>query len=98
LLKPSWQIVCHVSSLERSGDFVTLDVARQRRRGAHLAGRDSGIHNVCQPSRRAHPEGAGNCRAPSPVLITLAYKLSGELLGMTARERPSRPWTVRSSH
>ena len=26
LLKPSWQIVCHVSSLERSGDFVTLDV------------------------------------------------------------------------
>ncbi|HXN80192.1 MAG TPA: hypothetical protein VN869_04750, partial [Steroidobacteraceae bacterium] len=26
LLKPSWQIVCHVSSLARSGDFVTLDL------------------------------------------------------------------------
>ena len=26
ILKPSWQIVCHVSSIPRPGDYLTLDL------------------------------------------------------------------------
>ena len=88
LLKPSWQIVCHVSSLERSGDFVTLDVGADSVVAVRTSqGEIQVFHNVCRHRGARILEGAGNC----PGAITCpyhgwSYKLSGELLGMTARE------------
>jgi phenylpropionate dioxygenase-like ring-hydroxylating dioxygenase large terminal subunit len=88
LLKPSWQIVCHVSSLARSGDFVTLDLGADSVVALRTSqGEIQAFHNVCRHRGARILEGAGNC----PGAITCpyhgwSYRLSGELLGMTARE------------
>ena len=88
LLKPSWQIVCHVSSLARAGDFVTLDLGRDNVVALRTAqGEIRAFHNVCRHRGARILEGAGNC----PGAITCpyhgwSYRLSGELLGISSRE------------
>ena len=42
ILRPSWQIVCHVSSIPNAGDYVTFEL-----------GRDSVV--VLRERRRRHP-------------------------------------------
>src|SRR2546423_7088856 len=87
LLKPSWQIVCHVNSIPAAGDFVTLDLGAD----SVVAVRNSQgeiqvFHNVCRHRGARILEGShqrGNC----PGVITCpyhgwSYRLSGELIGM----------------
>jgi phenylpropionate dioxygenase-like ring-hydroxylating dioxygenase large terminal subunit len=98
ILKPSWQIVCHVNSIPRPGDFVTLDFGPE----SVVAVRDSqgeiqAFHNVCRHRGARILEGTGNC----PGAITCpyhawSYKLSGELIGMPVRE--SFPGLDRGQH
>jgi phenylpropionate dioxygenase-like ring-hydroxylating dioxygenase large terminal subunit len=88
LIRPSWQIVCHVSSLVKSGDFVTLDMGVDSVVAVRTSqGEIRAFHNVCRHRGARILEGTGNC----PGAITCpyhgwSYRLSGELLGMTARE------------
>src|SRR5215831_10918439 len=88
ILKPSWQVVCHVNSIPNPGDYVTLEfgpnsvVALRTSQGTIRA-----FHNVCRHRGARILDGAGNC----PGAITCpyhgwSYKLSGELLGMPNRE------------
>jgi phenylpropionate dioxygenase-like ring-hydroxylating dioxygenase large terminal subunit len=88
LLKPSWQIVCHVSSVPRPGDYIALEIGEE----SVLVMRDSqggiqALYNVCRHRGARLLEGAGNC----PGAITCpyhgwSYKLSGEFLGMPSRD------------
>jgi phenylpropionate dioxygenase-like ring-hydroxylating dioxygenase large terminal subunit len=88
ILKPSWQIVCHVSSIPKAGDYVTLDLGADS--VVAVRGADGAIqtfHNVCRHRGSRLLEGGGNCRAH----ITCpyhgwSYRLSGELVGVPARE------------
>src|SRR5580658_10101437 len=88
LLKPSWQIVCHVSQLARAGDFATLDLGADSVIALRTPqGEIQAFHNVCRHRGARILEGTGHC----PGAITCpyhgwSYRLSGELLGMTMRE------------
>jgi phenylpropionate dioxygenase-like ring-hydroxylating dioxygenase large terminal subunit len=88
ILKLSWQIVCHVSALPKPGDYMTLDLGADS--VLAVRGSDGAIqtfHNVCRHRGSRLLEGGGNCRAH----ITCpyhgwSYRLSGELVGVPARE------------
>jgi len=88
IIKPSWQIVCHVSSLARAGDYVTLDLGADSVIAVRTSRGDiQTLHNVCRHRGARILEGAGHC----PGAITCpyhgwSYRLSGELLAITARE------------
>ncbi len=63
VLLPGWQVVCHVSELERAGDYVTFEFLGERAlvlrddRGAVRA-----FHNVCAHRAHALVDGtAGHC-------------------------------------
>ena len=88
LLKPSWQLVCHISSIARPGDYVALQlgpdsvVVMRTSQGAIRA-----FHNVCRHRGARILDGSGNC----PGAITCpyhgwSYRLSGELMGVPSRE------------
>src|ERR1700753_2064086 len=88
ILKPSWQIVCHINSIPNPGDFVTLDLGPD----SVVAARDSQgeikvFHNVCRHRGARILEGAGHC----PGAITCpyhgwSYRLNGELMGVPVRD------------
>jgi len=88
ILKPSWQIVCHASSIPKPGDYVTLDLGADSVLAVRSAkGEIQAFHNVCRHRGSRLLEGTGNCRAH----ITCpyhgwSYRLSGELVGVPARE------------
>jgi phenylpropionate dioxygenase-like ring-hydroxylating dioxygenase large terminal subunit len=68
---PSWQIVCHVSELAETGDYVTFEFFG--RRGFVVRGADGEIrafHNVCR--HRAHAVVAGP-RGRCPKFLTCMY-------------------------
>jgi phenylpropionate dioxygenase-like ring-hydroxylating dioxygenase large terminal subunit len=88
ILLPSWQIVTHVSALQKSGDFATLDIGpesvfviRDRE------GRIRGFHNVCRHRGARLVDGQGTC----PTSVTCpyhgwSYRHDGSLMGMPVRE------------
>ena len=88
LLRPSWQIVCHLNSIPRPGDYVTLELGADS--VMVLRDRDGGIrafHNVCRHRGTRLVDGAGHC----PGLITCpyhgwSYRHDGSLAGVAARE------------
>ena len=88
ILRPSWQLVCHVSAVARQGDYVAIEIGRESivvLKGS--AGEIRAFHNVCRHRGARILQGAGNC----PGAITCpyhgwSYKLTGELLGMPNRE------------
>src|SRR6202165_5323096 len=88
LLRPSWQIVCHVNSIPAPGDYVTLDLGADSVVAVRNSqGEIQAFHNVCRHRGARLLEGAGNC----PGAITCpyhgwSYRLNGELRAMTARE------------
>ena len=88
IFRPSWQLVCHVSSLARPGDYVAIEIARESIVVVkNSAGEVQAFHNVCRHRGARILNGTGNC----PGAITCpyhgwSYKLSGELLGMPNRE------------
>ena len=61
VLKPSWQIVCHVNSIPKTGDFQTLDLGSDS--VMVLRDRDGSIrafHNVCRHRGARLLDGAGS--------------------------------------
>jgi phenylpropionate dioxygenase-like ring-hydroxylating dioxygenase large terminal subunit len=88
IFRPSWQLVCHVSSLANPGDYVSIEIARESIVVLKSSAGDiHAFHNVCRHRGARILHGEGNC----PGAITCpyhgwSYKLSGELLGMPNRE------------
>jgi phenylpropionate dioxygenase-like ring-hydroxylating dioxygenase large terminal subunit len=98
VLLPSWQVVCHVNSIPKPGDYETFDlgpesvVVLRDREGVIRA-----YHNVCRHRGARLLDGAGNC----PATITCpyhgwTYRHDGGLIGMPLRE--SFPGLDRSTH
>jgi phenylpropionate dioxygenase-like ring-hydroxylating dioxygenase large terminal subunit len=96
LIKPSWQLVCHVNSIAHPGDYVALELGADSVVAVRTSsGTIKAYHNVCRHRGARILDGTGNC----PGAITCpyhgwSYKLSGELLGMP--ERDSFPGLDRS--
>ncbi len=96
VLEPSWQIVCHVNTIPKPGDFATFELGPS----GVVAVRDSSggiraFHNVCRHRGARILEDSGHC----PGTITCpyhgwSYRLSGELIGMP--ERATFPGLERS--
>src|SRR5687768_4915398 len=62
ILKPSWQIACHVNSVPRPGDYVTFDLGPESI--LVLRNRDGGVvafHNVCRHRGTRLLDGEGHC-------------------------------------
>jgi len=98
ILMPSWQMVCHLNSVPRVGDFVTFDMGPES--VLVLRDRDGSIrafHNVCRHRGARLLDGAGNCSAS----ITCpyhgwSYRHDGTLIGMPVRD--SFPGLDRAEH
>jgi phenylpropionate dioxygenase-like ring-hydroxylating dioxygenase large terminal subunit len=98
ILMPSWQIVCHVNSIPKAGDYETFDLGPES--VVVLRDRDGSIrafHNVCRHRGARLLDGAGNC----PATITCpyhgwTYRHDGGLIGMPVRE--SFPGLDRAAH
>ncbi len=98
ILMPSWQIVCHVNSIPKAGDYETFDLGPES--VVVLRDRDDSIrafHNVCRHRGARLLDGAGNC----PATITCpyhgwTYRHDGGLIGMPVRE--SFPGLDRAEH
>ena len=72
ILMPSWQIVCHVNSIPKAGDYETFDLGPES--VMVLRDRDGsirGFHNVCRHRGARLLDGCGQLsRRPSPAPIT----------------------------
>ena len=98
ILLPSWQIVCHINNIPKSGDFQTFDLGPES--VLVLRDRDHQIrafHNVCRHRGARLLDGEGNC----PATITCpyhgwTYKHDGALIGTPVKE--SFPGLDRSQH
>ncbi|MBS0394670.1 MAG: aromatic ring-hydroxylating dioxygenase subunit alpha [Proteobacteria bacterium] len=98
ILRPSWQIGCHVSSIPRPGDFVTFDlgpdsiVVLRDRDGAVRA-----FHNVCRHRGARLLDGSGHCAGT--VVCPYhgwSYGYDGRLIGVPSRD--SFPALDRAEH
>ena len=98
ILEPSWQIVCHVSSIPRTGDYATFDLGPES--VFVLRDKDGSIkafHNVCRHRGARILDGAGTC----PATITCpyhgwSYRQDGGLIGVPMRD--SFPNLDRAAH
>src|ERR1700723_4232342 len=98
ILLPSWQIVCHLNSIPKAGDYETFDLGPES--VLVLRDRDGsirGFHNVCRHRGARLLDGAGNC----PTAVTCpyhgwTYRHDGGLIGMPVRE--SFPGLDRGEH
>ncbi len=98
ILKPSWQIVCHVNSIPTAGDYVTFDLGPES--VMVLKDRDGSIrafHNVCRHRGARLLDGEGNC----PATITCpyhgwTYRHDGGLIGVPVKD--SFPGLNRADH
>jgi phenylpropionate dioxygenase-like ring-hydroxylating dioxygenase large terminal subunit len=88
ILKPSWQIVCHINEVPNSGDFQTFDLGPESIVVVRDAKREiRAFHNVCRHRASRILDGAGHC----PGAITCpyhgwTYRYNGELAGVSQRE------------
>src|SRR5882757_5829868 len=88
LLMPSWQLVCHVNSIPKAGDYETFDLGPDS--VMVLRDRDGSMrafHNVCRHRGARLLDGAGNY----PAAITCpyhgwTYRHDGRLIGTPVRE------------
>jgi phenylpropionate dioxygenase-like ring-hydroxylating dioxygenase large terminal subunit len=88
ILKPSWQIACHVSQIPAAGDYITFEIGSD----SVIALREAGggvraFHNVCRHRGTRLLEGSGRC----PGRITCpyhgwTYRYDGSLLATPARD------------
>ena len=98
VLMPSWQIVCHINSIPRTGDYETFDLGPES--VFVLRDRDGSIrafHNVCRHRGARLLDGSGTC----PATITCpyhgwSYRHDGGLIGVPVRE--SFPGLDRAAH
>jgi phenylpropionate dioxygenase-like ring-hydroxylating dioxygenase large terminal subunit len=88
VLRPSWQVVCHVNSIPRAGDYETFDLGPDS--VLALRDRDGSIkafHNVCRHRGARLLDGAGNC--PGPITCPYhgwSYRHDGGLVGIPTRD------------
>ena len=88
ILKPSWQIVCHVKPSGTRGGLRDARMGPDSIVALRTSqGEIRAFHNVCRHRGARILEGTGNC----PGAITCpyhgwSYRLNGELFGMPARE------------
>jgi phenylpropionate dioxygenase-like ring-hydroxylating dioxygenase large terminal subunit len=98
ILRPSWQIVCHINSIPKGGDFETFDLGSDS--VMVLRDRDGSIrafHNVCRHRGARLLDGAGNCAtAITCPYHGWTYRHDGGLIGMPVRE--SFPGLDRTEH
>jgi phenylpropionate dioxygenase-like ring-hydroxylating dioxygenase large terminal subunit len=88
VLMPSWQIVCHVNSIPRPGDYETFDLGPES--VFVLRDKDGSIkafHNVCRHRGARLLDGSGTCAAT----ITCpyhgwSYRQDGGLVGVPLRD------------
>ncbi len=88
ILKPSWQIACHVSQIAAAGDYITFELGSD----SVIALRDASggvraFHNVCRHRGTRLLEGSGRC----PGRITCpyhgwTYRYDGSLLATPAKD------------
>ncbi|HMD74646.1 MAG TPA: aromatic ring-hydroxylating dioxygenase subunit alpha [Steroidobacteraceae bacterium] len=88
VLLPSWQIVCHINSIPKSGDYVSFDLGSES--VVVLRDRDGairGFHNVCRHRGARLLDNAGNC--PGPITCPYhgwSYRQDGSLIGVPMRD------------
>src|ERR1700756_4085756 len=88
ILRPSWQIVCHVNSIPKSGDYVAVELGSDSVVAVRTSqGTIRAFHNVCRHRGARILDGTGHC----PGAITCpyhgwSYRLSGEVRAITERE------------
>ncbi len=88
IVLPSWQIVCHVNSIPKAGDYATLDVGTEsvlvlRDRDGSLRG----FHNVCRHRGARLLDGSGSCGAAVTCPYHgWTYRHDGALIGTPLRE------------
>jgi phenylpropionate dioxygenase-like ring-hydroxylating dioxygenase large terminal subunit len=98
VLMPSWQIVCHVNSIPKAGDYETLDLGPES--VFVMRDKDGSIrafHNVCRHRGARLLDGSGTC----PATITCpyhgwSYRHDGGLVGVPVRD--SFPGLDRAEH
>ena len=88
ILKPSWQIACHISQIRSGGDYVTFELGSDsvivlREPGGEIRA----LRNVCRHRGTRLLEGTGRCRGR----ITCpyhgwTYRYDGSLLATPARD------------
>ena len=88
ILKPSWQIACHVSQIPNAGDYITFELGAD----SVIVLRESGggiraLRNVCRHRGTRLLEGSGRChgRITCPY-HGWTYRYDGSLLATPARE------------
>ena len=97
ILMPSWQLVCHVNSIPKPGDYATFDLGSESvlvlrdREGVIRA-----FHNVCRHRGARLLDGAGNCQTITCPYHGWTYRQDGALIGTPMRE--SFPGLDRSVH
>ncbi|HMK86838.1 MAG TPA: aromatic ring-hydroxylating dioxygenase subunit alpha [Steroidobacteraceae bacterium] len=99
VLRPSWQIVCHVNSIPRAGDFETFDLGPDS--VFVLRDKDGSVrafHNVCRHRGARILDGAGNC--PGATITCpyhgWSYRHDGGLVGIPKRD--TFPGLERAEH
>jgi len=88
ILRPSWQIVCHISQIKKTGDFVTFELGTDsvvvlREPGGGIRA----FHNVCRHRGTRLLEGSGTC--PGRIVCPYhgwTYRYDGSLLATPARD------------
>jgi phenylpropionate dioxygenase-like ring-hydroxylating dioxygenase large terminal subunit len=88
ILKPSWQIACHISQIPKAGDYTTFELGAD----SVIVLREAGggiraLRNVCRHRGTRLLQGAGHC----PGRITCpyhgwTYRFDGSLLATPARD------------
>jgi phenylpropionate dioxygenase-like ring-hydroxylating dioxygenase large terminal subunit len=88
VLLPSWQIVCHVNSIPKAGDYMTLDVGPES--VIVLRDRDGvirGFYNTCRHRGARILDGSGNCAGPVTCPYHgWSYRHDGSLVGVPVRD------------
>ncbi len=87
VLRPAWQVVCHLNDVPNVGDFHTFEFLGEL--VFVVRGNDGivrGFHNVCRHRAARLLDGAsGNCRRIVCPYHAWAYELDGRLVGITDR-------------
>jgi phenylpropionate dioxygenase-like ring-hydroxylating dioxygenase large terminal subunit len=88
ILKPSWQIACHINQIRNAGDYVTFELGGD----SVIVLRDAGgsiraLRNVCRHRGTRLLEGSGHCsgRITCPY-HGWTYRYDGSLLATPARD------------
>lgn len=88
ILKPSWQIACHVNSVPKAGDYVSFQIGPESvfvmrdRTGAIR-----GFHNICRHRGTRLLDGSGHCHGNIVCPYHgWSYRQDGALAGVADRD------------